>query len=89
MESDVYQIFIVEDVDTKETVTTWINLLYATETYLTFEQAQTQFCKDSNVFCMAIFYELDFLGKLSFGIFCLAFVISLYDVVRLLRFGCN
>lgn len=69
----------------------WINLLYATDDdgiYLSYFTVQEKICKDDDFSCQSIFYELDFIGKLSFAIFALAFTISLYDAFKLIRYGC-
>jgi hypothetical protein len=49
---------------------------------------QDKLCTDKDTFCMAILYELDFIGKLCFGIFAFGFFVSLYDAILLLRYAC-
>ena len=44
---------------------------------------------EDDSFCRAILAELDFTGKLCFAIFTVAFVVSLYDVVRIFRYWCT
>ena len=67
-------------------------MLYATledqDYFLTYATVQDIVC-DEDTFCLAIFYELDFIGKLCFGIFALGFIFSLYDLWLILRFWCN
>ena len=37
--------------------------------------------------CLAILYELDFVGKLCFGILAFAFLISSYDFIKIIKFA--
>jgi hypothetical protein len=70
----------------------WSSLLYASHEdyyYLTYEQIQNKICLPTDINCLAIFYELDFIGKLCFSIIGFAFVISSYDFFRIIKFTLN
>ena len=44
-------------------------------------------CNSGDSACLAILYELDFVGKLCFGILAFAFLISSYDFVKIIKFA--
>ncbi len=69
-------------------MTIWANLLYAhyDPAYLTYPQLQEAVCPRDDTFCLAVLYQLEFVGRLCFGIFVCAFLISGYDFYRIVRF---
>lgn len=75
-------------------VTLWTNLLYASleeesAYYLSYSTLSDKICEDEDSFCKAILLEFDLIGKLCFSIFSVAFLVSLYDVVRIIRYWCT
>lgn len=72
-------------------VTIWSSLLYGyyNHSYLTYGQLQDLICPRDDTFCLALLYQLNFVGLLCFSIFLFAFLISGYDFYRIVKFFCG
>ena len=70
------------------TISLWINLLYVhmNNSYYYFEDVENETCEYSDLYCKAMFYELSFIGNLCFFIFMLAYILQIYDLIKIGRY---
>ena len=90
MEIQIYHPFVNETQlketksDTPVIIDLWMNLLYvkqdSVEHYQSYSSVSRDYCDSVDIYCLATFYELQFVGFLCFGIFFFAATLQAYDI---------
>ncbi len=71
-------------------VSFWMNLLYLEQntlpSYSSFGSASKMVCVSSDLYCLALFYEFGFIGKLVFMLLCFASLLQILDLFYMFRY---
>jgi hypothetical protein len=69
----------------------WANLLFMREdtgdaNYMTFKAVSSKLCKKDNIYCLAVFDNLSFIGYLCFSIILIGMILQMIDLTRMIYY---